>query len=692
MKIEELTDSITLAELETSNGNYDKAERIIDEIISKVSVGGAEKEIEKQKIHVRALLIVATTSYNLGNFERMLSIANQALDRAERYSLHEIKPKIWNIIGTAYVKIGTYTEAFHYWAKALALYEERKEKSGVAIVTGNMGAVYMNLGSYGKSLDYYNKALAAHEELGETSGIARVLGNIGNVYNSLGSFDKALEYMSKALFAHEELGEKAAAALVTGNIGLVYDSLGSYNKALEYMTKALRAHEELGEKAVVAGVTANIGGVYFSLGIYDKALEYLEISLSTYQELGEKSGIARVMGNIGNVYQVLSFYDMSLEYYTTALLTHEELGEKAMIARITGNIGSLFANNEYKNYNADTAEYYLRKAITLSTEIGAKALLVDFYKAMADVFRQEKRWQESDENFRTFYALEQEVRSENAKNTAEIEHQKRHEAERERSLAVERAEANATKKLLHNTLPPNIANRLLEGEKIADTHEHVSVLFVDIVGFTKMSTQIPASELIDLLDIVFRRFDTICKKYGLEKIKTIGDAYMAVCGAPIAYENHAERAALAALEMLEDFSLERRFTVPIDLGFRIGLHAGSVVAGIIGENKYSYDLWGDAVNTASRMESHGEEDKIHVSEEFLEKLIVVRKELCTDNGERVMAETDDGSSLSNNRSPLAGKHSPLTGDNVPFTIIPRGEMEIKGKGKMHTYFLTRSTN
>ncbi len=692
MKIEELTNLATLAELEKTNGNYDKAERIIDEIISDLSGDGAEKAMEKQRIHVRALLILATTSYNLGNFERMLSIANQALDRAERYSLHELQPKIWNIIGSAYVKIGTYEEALNYWVKALTLFEELVDKSGVAIVTGNMGAVYMNLGSYSKSLDYYNKALAAHEELGEKSGIARVLGNIGNVYNSLGSFDKALEYMSNALFIHEELGEKAAAALVTGNIGLVYDSLGSYNKALEYMTKALRAHEELGEKAVVAGVTANIGGVYFSLGMYDKALEYLEISLSTYHELAEKSGVARVTGNIGNVYQLLRLYEKSLEYYTTALLTHEELGEKAMIARITGNIGSLFANKEYKSYNAETAEYYLRKAITLSTEIGAKALLVDFYKAMADVFRQEMRWQESDENFRTFYALEQEVRSEDAKNTAEIEHQKRHEAERERALSVERAEANATKKLLHNTLPPTIANRLLEGENIADTHENVSVLFVDIVGFTKMSTQISAGELIDLLDIVFRRFDTICKKYGLEKIKTIGDAYMAVCGAPIAYENHAERAALAALEMLEDFSLERRFTVPIDLGFRIGLHAGSVVAGIIGENKYSYDLWGDAVNTASRMESHGEEDKIHVSEEFLKKLLVVQKEVVMDNGEWLIEETNDFSSspIMHSSSPIT--HSPVRVNNVSITIIPRGEIEIKGKGKMHTYFLTRGTN
>ncbi|MBS1538438.1 MAG: hypothetical protein JST20_11905, partial [Bacteroidetes bacterium] len=258
------------------------------------------------------------------------------------------------------------------------------------------------------------------------------------------------------------------------------------------------------------------------------------------------------------------------------------------------------------------------------------------------------------EHYKLYHNLEKEVLNQSIRKQADKFDLERKQAEREKQLAIERARSKATDEILSNILPPTITDRLLKGEKkIADTHENVSVLFADIVGFTQLSSQLPAGELIDILDMIFTRFDMICKKHGLEKIKTIGDAYMAVCGAPIAVENHAERTALVAIEMLENFSSDQRISVPEDLEFRIGLHSGSVVAGIIGENKYSYDLWGDAVNTASRMESHGEPGKIHVSDEFRNMLI--------------------STSL----------------NELPIQFIKRGEIDIKGKGMMKTYFMEK---
>ena len=175
--------------------------------------------------------------------------------------------------------------------------------------------------------------------------------------------------------------------------------------------------------------------------------------------------------------------------------------------------------------------------------------------------------------------------------------------------------------LLLNILPSSIAARLTEetrqklredGAGIADEHSDATILFADIVGFTELATKSSTAELMGILDAVFTEFDHLAGKYKVEKIKTIGDAYMAVCGLPEANPDHAENVADMALEMLDAVQRYREKS-GIGIRLRIGLNSGPVIAGIIGRKKFIYDLWGDAVNIASRMESHGEPDTIQVS-------------------------------------------------------------------------------
>jgi guanylate cyclase len=179
-------------------------------------------------------------------------------------------------------------------------------------------------------------------------------------------------------------------------------------------------------------------------------------------------------------------------------------------------------------------------------------------------------------------------------------------------LEEERARSE---RLLLNVLPQPIAARLKKEERtIADRFTGVTVLFADIVGFTPLSAKMEPEELVRLLDEIFSAFDAIVDEHGLEKIKTIGDCYMAACGLPVPREDHAKRVARAALAMnahLTKLANTRGF----DVSMRIGLHTGHVVAGVIGKRKFTYDLWGDTVNTASRMESHGAPGRIHVSDE-----------------------------------------------------------------------------
>jgi class 3 adenylate cyclase len=214
--------------------------------------------------------------------------------------------------------------------------------------------------------------------------------------------------------------------------------------------------------------------------------------------------------------------------------------------------------------------------------------------------------------------------------------------EQTRGLEEERKK---TEKLLLNVLPAPIAARLKEHDgAIAEAFADATILFSDIVGFTPLASRLSPTALVALLDDIFTRFDDLAERHGLEKIKTIGDAYMVVGGVPTRRADHALAIARMGLDMLEAVAECGRKT-GYPLGIRIGINSGPVVAGVIGKKKFIYDLWGDAVNTASRMESHGLSGQVHVSEATAAQ--------------------------------LAGF----------FELETRGTITVKGKGEMRTFFL-----
>ena len=215
----------------------------------------------------------------------------------------------------------------------------------------------------------------------------------------------------------------------------------------------------------------------------------------------------------------------------------------------------------------------------------------------------------------------------------------------EQSLADLEREQERSEKLLLNILPAEIADRLKDGPAtIAESFSAVSVLFADLCGFTQFSQTIEPRELVSLLDEIFSAFDQLAASHGVEKIKTIGDAYMAVAGLPVRRPDHADAVAKMALGMQDAFADVMKAR-GLAMQVRIGIHTGPVVAGVIGRHKFTYDLWGDTVNLASRMESHGEPSRIHVSQTTREIL-----------GNR-------------------------------FRFADRGEVPIKGKGLVRTSFL-----
>jgi adenylate cyclase len=205
-------------------------------------------------------------------------------------------------------------------------------------------------------------------------------------------------------------------------------------------------------------------------------------------------------------------------------------------------------------------------------------------------------------------------------------------------------EKQQSERLLLNILPAEVAQELkAKGSAEAKQYDAVSVLFTDFVNFTQVSERLGPKELVDKLDTCFRAFDEIIEKHGLEKIKTVGDAYIAVCGLPLSDPYHAVKTARVAIEIrqfIEGFNQkEETFQV------RIGIHSGPVVAGIVGSKKFQYDIWGDTVNTAARMEQNSEKGKINVS--------ATTFELIKDH----------------------------------FSFHPRGKIAAKNKGDVEMYFL-----
>jgi adenylate cyclase len=218
--------------------------------------------------------------------------------------------------------------------------------------------------------------------------------------------------------------------------------------------------------------------------------------------------------------------------------------------------------------------------------------------------------------------------------------------QRRNALAALRVEQAKAESLLLNILPQSIADRLkAEPRTIADQFSSASILFADVVDFTPLSERLPPAEVVGLLDHLFSHFDELAERYGLEKIKTIGDCYMVAAGVPTPRPDHARALALMALDMQAAMRSVDAEVGRLGLELRVGINSGPVVAGVIGRKRFLYDLWGDAVNTASRMESHGSSGRIQITR--------TTKELLEDE----------------------------------FLCEPRGTIPIKGKGEIEVWYL-----
>jgi adenylate cyclase len=650
----------------------------------------AELKVAKDDTIKVYLLYRLSFKYYVINPDKGIEYGEKALEISKEIGWKNGVANSYNSLGNNYEAIGRYDDALQYYSKALMINEEIKNKNGMAIILGDIGNIYYYLSNYPKSLEYYKKALKINEALNNKSGIARNYGNMALIYDLQSDYTSALKYHQNALSINEEIGNKSGISDNLMNIGIIYAIQSDFTNALKYYERAIKINEELGDKLGIADNLVNMGLVYGEQTNYPKALEYYEKALKIYEELGNKSGIGVSLGNLGNIYTIQFDYTKAIECYERALMINKELGVKSSIAVNLANIAALYYElsqdsinikpdelNQYvslnKSINLNKSIDYYFEAFRIFSEIGDIFNRSKLLKNLAKAYKLKGDYKKSAEALEKHIMLKDSVFNiDKAKEIATLTATREKEVA-EKELEIQKIEnirqrnesyalwgglalfaivmfviyrqRKQSEKLLLNILPAAIAKRLKAKEHpIADHFDNASVVFIDIVGFTTLASDEKAERIVELLNIIFTKFDNIASKYKLEKIKTIGDSYMAVAGVPSPDANNAFKMAKFALEVRETM---KGYKIDDDLSikFRIGIDCGEVVAGVIGEKKFIYDLWGDTVNTAARMESNGTPDEIQVTERFKNKL------------------------------------------EDEFTFEERGKLEIKGKGIINTYYL-----
>jgi len=657
---------------------------------------------------------------NIGHAHQRLGSPEQALASYERSLAHfestgnsEAVTRVLLVIMALLRALGRYQQALDLGERALQIVEGRQDQPRIAWVHADIGNVYNDLGDIPSALDRYGRALGIYERIGDRSGAVSVTSNRGVLFFKTGDYPAALESFHRALQESIELGDRMGEASALCNVGVVYLTTDNYAESLSYSHRALLIQEELGNQSECALLHNNIGSALNDVGQNARAMEHFERALETYRSLGRGPGIAMVLDNLAGIMMEMDQYDEALVHSERALELHQEHRALGGIAKTTGDmITSLIAtgqtdraesllasfdtmhvddpavraSREYSRAHLqqlrgehDAAMASLGVALQIATDHQQRAHQAKTHKLMREQCQTRGDFAGYIEHNNEFIRITDEINGKDA--TTKVAMQ-----EAERRIAVERQEHVKHLAVLHSTLPTSVADRVIRGERVTGDHfDAAAVLFADIVGFTSRTSTMPPSEVVDLLENIFSTFDAICERHGVTKVKTIGDSYMCFKGDADAATN-ALAIALTALEFNARTFLWPHSTDE-SVRFRIGLHIGPATAGVIGTQRLQYDVWGDTVNVASRMESSGEAGRVHVSAAFAANLKRnTEYRIQNSMSESENQESQEVSHVTSHSSLL----TQLVTGNLSLVTIDRGFVDIKGKGLMQTHWLEGS--
>jgi adenylate cyclase len=570
--------------------------------------------------------------------ERAMKYGEQARDLGLKIGYQKGVAYAHKNLGLTHYRESKYSEALIEWSEALAIFDSLNDKKGQANMLNNIGAIYADKGDFIQALDYYLKSLKFSEDLRDSLRIATALNNIGSIYeNDPNTYVKAIEYYKRGLEISEKIEYADGIGVSAQNIGQLYLSMNKHKDALGYYLTSEEAFRGIGENNYLPLSLASIGKIYGLEGNYHKARQYHEEAIEISTKYSYQVRIAQSLVKLAETEVLFKHYPVAIKNYLDAERIALAAGAKTDLRSVYEGLSDLYARTgdfkaayqyqqmfiQVKNdlYKEDTAKelqklqfgFEIEKKetqIRLLTKdkalkdleiekqtVTRNALMVGLAFLLLLAFFLYSNYKQKDKTSKILSKQNAEI----MKQKEEIETQK---------LEIE--------KLILNILPNEVAQELRKtGKATPRYYESVTVLFTDFKEFSRIAEVLSAQELVADLNECFIAFDRIIEEFGLEKIKTIGDAYMCACGIPTSIPDHplrTVRAALAIQKYIETENESRRARGTNLWELRIGIHTGPVIAGVVGRKKFAYDIWGNAVNLASRLESNGKEGKVNISE------------------------------------------------------------------------------
>lgn len=546
--------------------------------------------------------------------------------------------------------------SYRYAQKAITLSQKLKDPHLIADAELQLAAYLISKAHFTEGISTGLKAFSAFEKFKNYIQAAYTANIIGNGYIGVGYPTLALQWYKTSLSYGEMTHNEFKIAVALFGIANTEYTLHELDSAYEHFKRCEPLFIKLGKKREATSVLLTRANIIFDQG---KIKESLQLLLNTKRQVEELDDIY-ILGNyyaqMGNCYRELKQNNEALASLYKALHLFQQINDGENVS----NVYNFIAKTHYANGNGDSAYYYSSLYIKLNDSIftANNANKIAELQAKFDDVERDKLLLQNDIALKE---KQEDLREQANQKTLLLIclgvalilaffAWRSYRRKRLDNLIIA-AEKKKSDELLLNILPVETAEELKQfGSAKARNFDMVTVMFTDFKGFTALSEKLSAEELVHEINESFVAFDNIIQKHGIEKIKTIGDAYMAAGGLPTPKSTHAIDVVSAALEIME-FTRELKKKKG-DLGFeiRIGIHSGPVVAGIVGIRKFAYDIWGDTVNTASRMESSGEVGKVNISESTYELV----------------------------------KHQ--------FKCISRGKISAKGKGEIEMFFVEEQLN